>query len=245
MAIEEIIHCRCDGNGLTLDRPDEELAAHIRAGSVLVVPAWQAEQVLAYRRLARQWMAGRPPLDHGSSASIPAISFHRRDDEHCPTIIPHVFHQAALCHGTHDDPVLWAMTMTLIGALLALQNRLAGTDFQLSDPTLKVKIICHPVGGGHFACHVHPLEPMGVAFFLGLARPGSDFQDGGLFIEHFGRRTDLQQYLAPGNAVFFRYDLPHGVAAVDADTPRDWSGNTGVWLASVELTTSYPASRMV
>ena len=235
--------CRLSAGQFTLDVADAELAGLVERGAVVVIPAWPADTVLAYRQQARDWMARRPPLPHGRSASVPGISFHRRDDEHCEALIPHVFHQLALCELSHDDPGFWRSSVELVTPLLALQNRLAGTALSLSDPALKIKVINHPMGGGSFARHVHPLEPMRVAFFLGLSRPGTDYRDGGLYVAPGDRYLPLQPLIGPGDAVLFRYDLPHGIDPVDPGVERDWSGETGLWLLSAELTSSYPATR--
>ena len=230
---------RLDGGRLVLDRPDGEAASLIEEGRLLLLPGCPEEDALAWRRDVHAWSRQRPPHPRGESASVPGVSFHRLDDESFPSHLPHVFHQFALCDGTHGDPALWRESLRLLGPLLALQNRLAGTDLSFSDPQVRVKITNHPVGGGYLVRHAHPLKPMRVAVFLSLSRPGADYGEGDVVFHVDGAPVALREHFAPGQAVFFRYDLPHEVTPVDPGAPRDWSDRAGLWLASVELVESH------
>jgi hypothetical protein len=217
---------------------------HLEAGRVIVVTdIWPEEQVISLRHAARDWAERHAPYPAGQSASLPGLSFHRFDDEKTQSLMPHVFHQIGLAADSHDDPRLWAMATDLVMPLLDLQNRLAGMHVDLRDPMVRIKIMNHPVGGGFLVKHIHPREHLGVAFFLSLSRPGVDYRTGDVVFDINGEEMDAGACFAPGNAIFFRYDLPHAITPIDPHQRRDWSAKAGLWLMSVEPIGAYLQSQ--
>jgi hypothetical protein len=227
-----------------VDRPLAELTKVIQSGRPLVLAGCcPPERALELRRAAHAWAAARPPHPQDRSASVAGLSFHRFDDEATRSLMPHVFHQIGLAAASHGDDALWALAGELMLPLLDLQNRLSDVQVDIGHPQVRYKIMNHPVGGGFLVKHVHPLERMGVAFFLSLSRPGVDYAQGDVSFEVDGRDVPAGGHFAAGNALFFRYDLPHAILPVDPARPRDWSDAAGLWLASVEPIGAYLESQ--
>lgn len=238
------VRARLEAGRVATEQPLAELRRLIQAGKpVVLTGVCTAEQALALRHASRAWAAARPPHPAGQSASVAGLSYHRFDDEATASLMPHVFHQIGLAAASHGDAALWSLAGELMLPLLDLQNRLSDVQVDIQHPLVRYKIMNHPVGGGFLVKHVHPLEHMGVAFFLSLSRPGLDYTAGDVTFEVDGRDVPAGSHFAAGNAIFFRYDLPHAILPVDPDRERDWSSAAGLWLASVEPIGAYLASQ--
>lgn len=227
------------------EAPIDELRAHMAADGVVVLTGlWSTDEALALRRAARDWADARASHPTGRSASVAGLSFHRFDAPGAGSHIDHMFHQIGWCEDTHGDDALWRQACAMMQPLLDFENRLAGTATSLADPMNRIKLMNHPGGGGFLLKHSHPLERLGVAYFLSLSRPGVDYAEGDVFFEIDGHNVPAGMHFAAGNALFFRYDLPHGVSPIDPDKQCDWS-EEGLWIASVEPIGAYLDTRTV
>lgn len=224
--------------------PRPELISLIEAGNLVVLSGvFDPDSILQLRQAVLGWAGRTPPLPYNHNASSPRLNFHRRDIGDHPSILPHRFHQYAFGNWEAVDPGLRSMLQAVCQPLLALQNALAGTDYSLSTPNLRCKLINHPAGGGYLAKHIHPYRPQKVALFLSLSRFGQDFSTGGaLFDTPWGTHT-LTDLFDIGNVVLFRYDLPHAVPPIDSTRSLDWSSPVGLWILSMELVESYLNSK--
>jgi hypothetical protein len=232
------------GGEIEIGISHRELISLIEAGNVVVLPKlFDPDTILHLRQAVLDWSHRTPPFPRDRSANVPRINFHRRDDGSDPSLLAHRFHQYAFGDWDAVDPGLSDMLQSACRPLLALQNALAGTDFSFSTPGLRCKLINHPVGGGYLIKHVHPYRPQKVAFFLSLSRFGRDFATGGVVFDTPWKTVALTELFDIGNAVLFRYDLPHEVPPIDPHRPLDWSSPAGLWMLSVEWVESYPNSR--
>ncbi len=223
--------------------PHRELISLIEVGNVVVFPKlFDPDTILRVRQAVLDWSGRTPQYPRDRSASVPRLNFHRRDDGSGPSLLAHRFHQYAFGDWGAVEPGLSGMLQSVCRPLLALQNALAGTDFSLSTPNLRCKLINHPVGGGYLVKHTHPYRPQKVAFFLSLSRYGQDFEAGGAKFDTPGKTVELTELFDIGNVVLFRYDLPHEVPPIDPRRPLDWSSPAGLWILSIELVESYPNS---
>jgi hypothetical protein len=240
------ISARVEAGEIITEAPIEALRAHIEAGHLLVVSGLCDEaRALRLRHAAQAWADRRPPYPAGLKASVSGLSFHRYDDEQTESRMPHVFHQIGLTSPSHEDPVLWELAAAVFAPFMSLQNTLTGRALTLDDPAYRVKIYNHPVGGGFLSKHTHPRDLLGATFFLSLSRPGIDYSQGDATFEVDGVDTPLGAYFAAGNAVFFRYDLPHGLTPIDPERARDWSDAAGLWMAGYEPVEAYHRSRQL
>lgn len=237
------VDARLDAGTIQVAPSLDELRGHLADGGVIVLSGlWSVDEALALRRAAREWAGARPPHPTGQSASVAGLSFHRFDEPSEASHIQHRFHQIGWCADTHGDDALWAQACSMMQPLLDFENRLAGTSTSLDDPMNRLKLMNHPRGGGFLHKHSHPLERLGVAYFLSLSQPGIDYAQGDTVFEIGGRDLPACEHFAAGNALFFRYDLPHGVTPIDPEQPCDWS-EQGLWIASVEPIGAYLATR--
>lgn len=221
----------------------ESMQEYIEAGRILAISGlWDESQILVWRKAAFAWSKEHAVFPKGKSASVPGLSFHRYDDEKTSSYMSHVFHQIGLSEESHGDDSLWSLTTEILEPLLEFQNRLSGTNISLSDNDNRIKVYNHPVGGGFLEKHQHPRDLLGAAFFLSLSRPGVDYQQGDVVFEIDSVDVPAGDLFAAGNALFFRYDLPHQVTPVNPESQRDWSDQAGLWVASLEPVKAYHLS---
>ena len=239
-----VLQGRVQDTGIETGTTHPEMAAQIEAGNIIVLPKlFDPAAILELRQAVVDWSNRTPPYPHGRTANVPRINFHRRDDGSYPSPLPHLFHQYAFGDWDSLEAGLSSALRTVCQPLLALQNGLAGTDFNLAAPNLRCKLINHPAGGGYLVKHTHPYLPQRVAIFLSLSRVGLDFQAGGVIFDTPWKTVKLVELFDIGNAVLFKYDLPHEVAPVDPQRRLDWSSPAGLWVMSMELIESYPNSQ--
>lgn len=220
-----------------------ELVSLIEAGNLVVLSkVFDPDSILQLRQAALDWAERIPTLPYDHNANAPRLNFHRRDGGGHPSLLPHRFHQYVFGDWDALDPEFSGRLQAVCRPLLALQNALAGTDYSLSTPNLRCKLINHPAGGGYLVKHTHPYRPQKVAFFLSLSRFGQDFSTGGTLFDTPWRTITLTDLFDIGNVVLFRYDLPHEVPPIDPVRPLDWSSPAGLWMLSMELVESYPNS---
>ncbi len=224
----------------------QEMAALIQAGHIVVLPKlFDSAVLLDLRQAVLDWSNDTPLYPHGEAANVPRINFHRRDDGSRPSLLPHMFHQYAFGDWDRLEAGFSRALKSVCQPLLELQNELAGTDFSPATANLRCKIINNPAGGGHLVKHAHPYLPQKVAFFLSLSRYGQDFQTGAVTFDTPRGTIELTELFNIGNAVYFKYDLPHAATPVDPLRRLDWSSPAGLWILSMELVESHPNSRRV
>jgi hypothetical protein len=241
-----VLKARLQPTGIETGISSLELTELIEAGRVVVLTGlFDPAAILRLRQSVLDWAQRTPPFPHGRSASVPRTNYHRRDDGSRPSLLPHLFQQYAFGDWEVLDAGLAQALQSVCRPLLALQNQLAGTNYELTRPSLRCKILNHPAGGGYLVKHVHPYLPQKVAFFLSLSRYGQDFQAGAVTFDTPWKTVTLDALFDAGHVVLFRYDLPHEVTPVDPQRALDWSSPAGLWVLSLELVESYPNSQAV
>lgn len=134
--------------------------------------------------------------------------------------------------------------MKNVAAMLGrLRNRIAGLPieygFRPKDDHLVIPALQHyPCGGGYMASHEDPIVPDKCVISLFLSKRGVDYRSGGLFVEEGGEILDIEHYFEPGDLFIFRPNIPHGVAAVDSDSARNFDTLEGRWRMAAVLTPS-------
>ncbi len=236
---------RRDAGRLIPETPIAELRSRIADRQEIVIfdKVYPAADCLALRRAITGWGEATEPWPQGVSASRPGTTFHRLDDGSVPTKMPHIFHQ----YGFADlDPLpapLAATVGRLRAELIDLQNQLAGTDFGPATDEFRAKALRHPRGGGHLVAHVHPYEPARVALFLNLSEPGTDYASGAAQFHTAGHGwVDTHDEFRIGDVLAWRYDLVHGVSAVEPGGDPIWEGDDGLWIFAMEWVESHPKS---
>jgi hypothetical protein len=222
---------------ITPEVPAREVGRIVAGGRVVVIKgAFEARAMLEYRDALLRWAAETPPFPHGQSPSaFPEVNYHRVDDGVIKSVCPHVFHQFGFNTVERLEEYVGEPSARVAGALRALQNDVAGTDFPLSLTGLRLKALHYPAGGGFLAEHTHPLEPQRVGLILSLSRVGEDVAEGATCFQTPAGRIDTTRDHDIGDVIIFRYDLPHEVTAVDPRRPLDWQSGAGKWSVVLEL----------
>ena len=224
---------------------DDKLAALLFRGRIVILKrAVAPELVLRLREALTQWAKHHDPFPHGSSPrEQPEVNYHRVDDGKIASSIPHLFHQFGLNSIEELDADLSGSAETIRTALRGLQNRVAGTRFVFSPHELRLKVLHYPAGGGYLAQHVHPLEPQRVGLILSASRIGGDVVTGGTYFETPAGRVDTSRAHDIGDVILFRYDIPHGVAAVDPGSSLEWHSDVGKWSIVLDLSETHTRSQ--
>jgi len=233
---------RLDGK-VWADRDPVSWREPLQGGKIVIFRgAFDPGEMASLRRALLDWGEATPPIPPGVSASQPGLDFHRIDDGTAPTTMPHIFHQFGVAAGGRLPGPLAEEVRRLRHALLDWQNRLAGTDFDLDDPDFRFKAMRHPRGGGHLVSHRHPYLPQKVALFLNLSEPGKDYASGAALFRNASGWVDTHEDFRCGDLLAWRYDLVHGVSAVEPESPLRWDGDDGFWIAAMERFEAHPHS---
>lgn len=222
-----------------------EIARLVAQGRIVVLKGALAPSlVMEFRRAVSRWGRNSDPFPHGKSPTTePEINYHRIDDGVIQSSLPHLFHQFGFGNHGGLEGELGNSALVISQAMLDLQNEIAGTNLDFSIRGCRLKVLHYPAGGGYLQQHAHPLEPQRVGLILGGAKVGEDLSSGGtFFLTPFGD-VDTGDCHDIGDIILFRYDLPHGVSAVDADKKLDWSSDAGKWSIVLELRETHARSR--
>ena len=233
------------GGKLAADAPIAQIRDLLSEGRIVVLKsAFSAEAMLAFRNALRRWSNENPPYPHGKSPnSTPDANYHRIDDGSYKSAIDHVFHQYAFNTLERLEDYVREPVKSVGGAMLQLQNAVGETDFAFSLQGMRLKVLHYPSGGGFLNQHVHPREPQRVGLILSLTRNGKDIRSGGtIFVSPFGV-VDIAADHDIGDIALFRYDLPHGITAIDEDRTIDWDSDAGKWSVVLELRDTHGLSR--
>lgn len=230
-----IVPARQEGARIQSDRSDDDIARLVRDQELVILRGvFTGDYLLELRIQIRAWGRSVPVFPAGESANRAFLNFHRLDDGTAPSVLPHIFH--IYCFGDYaklPDPLRGKVTR-VSSLLLDLQNRLAGTNFDLTCGDFKTNVIRHPRGGGYLADHIHPYLPQKVSLFLNMSEPGSDYHSGeGRFKMKSNWISTFADFRL-GDILAWRYDQVHGVSAIDPDAQIDWESDDGLWIFGVE-----------
>lgn len=243
LAAVEVVPAGLQGGLVAAGQDGGHWRAAIDAGKIVIFRGVLAsERMRALRRGFLTWGVATPPIPPGVSASRPGLEFHRVDDGTAPTTMPHIFHQFGFATGEALPAGLASEVRSLRHLLLDWQNRLAGTAFDFDEATFRFKAMRHPRGGGHLVPHRHPYLPQKVAIFLNLSEPGIDYASGAAVFRNAGGWVDTFADFRCGDLLAWRYDLVHGISAVEPEAPLTWEGDDGLWIAAMERFEAHPHS---
>ena len=217
----------------------------IAGGRILIFRgAFDASEMIAFRRAVLRWGETVSAFPRGQSASIPDINFHRLDDGTAPTSMPHIFHQFGFGDLGSLPVDLSAKVRAISTALLGFQNKLAGTRYELEGDGFRTKVMRHPRGGGFLVPHRHPYLPQRVSLFLNLSEPEVDYSSGGVSYRSNGALVKPFAQFRMGDVLAWRYDMIHDVRAVDPDQKLKWEGDDGFWIYALEMDEVHKASNV-
>lgn len=218
------------------------MADDIRHGAAYIVPGVLDPDIC--RRLCN-WLAdvGRNSLPAWHPIAAGAPNHHRMNKWDERAYVRGCFHQFSFFPWNQDPFDLFDR----MRGVYALKNRLSGhapTSFLDRTPTdgltARLSVHTYPAGGGDLSPHADPVGPhqLTVPSIL-LSTPGTDYHTGGLYVlDPHGDPVDVDPHMAPGDALYFNAQTPHGVAPVDPDADLDWLSFAGRWslIAAVNRT---------
>jgi hypothetical protein len=237
LAAPELIQASFKENRVQPERPFSYVREKVMEGRIVILKgAFDADLMLRFRRALIEWSRTYPPYPEGKPpSSTPSENYHRVDDGVIRSALPHIFHQYGLNTIEHLEPTLREPANLVAQAMLEVQNKIAGTHFDLSLSGMRLKILHYPAGGGFLEEHIHPLEPQRVGLVLSASKLDKDVGTGGTyFLSPFGR-VEAAAYHDIGDLILFRYDIPHGVSRVDENRSLDWQSATGKWSIVLDL----------
>lgn len=235
-----------DGKIISYNALDEIINQVFEGHIVIIKGAFSSEMLLNFRQHLVSWWKNNPSFPHGKSpSSAPEINYHRIDDGLIKSVCPHIFHQFGFNNFEHLESFIGNSAQLIAESMKDLQNKIAGTRFDISLTDLRLKVLQYPSGGGFLAEHSHPLEPQRIGLILSLSQTGKDFTSGGTFFQTPFGRTDTFAHHDIGDIILFRYDLPHAVAVVDEGKEIDWNSDAGKWSVVLELRETHALSHKV
>ncbi len=133
--------------------------------------------------------------------------------------------------------------------LIAVRNKLMGKPISFASDTIEeglwtaARIHQYPVGGGFIQGHKDRTQAAVAKqaqlnyyqVFAILSQKGEDFESGGGFIEHQGKRIIIDDYISPGDIVIYDGSSLHGVEDIDPHKVLDLETVSGRLSAFVSL----------
>ena len=210
----------------------EAIAEKVLSGETIVVlkNVFKRGEMIELRDKVFEWAVNKPIKVENTD------SFHRIDNNPPKSECKHIFHMFDFNMDNRKE--IFGLTDVLRSyaqKMRFLQNRLAGTN---SDFTAKsndnlrmhLQLIQYPKGGGYFNEHQHPFEPQRLGLITGVSQMGKEFNQGSTWFRlKNGTEVSIEDEHCAGDIALFRYDLPHGVTAIDPDNELNWDDPNGRW----------------
>jgi hypothetical protein len=225
----------------------EELGRAIEQDEQLVIfrGAFTQQEMVELRRDILAWGEEHGAWPQGVPASKESINFHRVDDGKISGRMAHIFHQFGIGAPDELTEPLKGKVAKLRAETFDLQNRLAGTDFDLDAPEFRTKAIRHPRGGGYLVPHAHPYLPQKIAIFLNASEPGEDYHSGGArFRRSDGEWINTHDDFRSGDLLAWRYSMVHETSPIDSDAGVNWDNDDGFWIMAIEYVAAHEGSEV-
>lgn len=180
---------------------------------------------------------GSLPNYHAIDKGAP--NFHRINDADDRATVAGRFQQFSFFPWNSDPLRLFK----LFGPLFQVKNKLSGNSadsFMDSDSWASVvprlSFQYYPAGGGFLNAHRDPKNRFQVTVpTMTLTEKGSDFNEGGAWVELDGTKVFTDEIASKGDVVFFNAELPHGVDEIDPSIELDWLSGRGRWMVLLAL----------
>lgn len=177
---------------------------------------------------------GRNSLPNYIPIERNAPNSHRINDIDERAYVKGCFHQFSFYPWNQDCFNLFELT----NSLFQFKNLLSELDtnrFLSKVPengfTSRLSFQFYPAGCGMLSKHRDPVDIHQICLpILIMSSKGSDFLTGGAFVELPKGKVYLEDIAQPGDVVFFKATLPHGVDTIDPETEREWLSFRGRWM---------------
>lgn len=214
------------------------LTAHISKGGLIIWKRYISNELCDRMRFYLESVSrGSLPNYHAIENGAP--NFHRINDADDRATVIGRFQQFSFFPWNADPLRLFK----IFGPLFQLKNILSGNSpdsFMGSDSWASVvprlSFQYYPAGGGFLNAHSDPKNRFQVTVpTLTLTERGSDFSEGGAWVELDGEKVFTDDLGAKGDVVLFNAELPHGVDEIDPGVELDWLSGRGRWMVLLAL----------
>jgi hypothetical protein len=178
---------------------------------------------------------GRNSLPNYFPIENNAPNSHRINDLDERAYVKGSFHQFSFYPWNQDFFNFFDLTEPLF-RFKNLLSGLAPDSFLSKVPengfTARLSFQFYPAGRGMLSKHRDPVDVHQICLpILIMSSKGSDFMTGGAYVELPNQgKVFLEEIANPGDVVFFKATLPHGVDAIDPDSETEWLSFKGRWM---------------
>lgn len=168
-----------------------------------------------------------------------APNFHRINDGDDRATVTGRFQQFSFFPWNSDPLRLFK----LFGPLFQVKNTLSGNSgdsfmdsASWTSVVPRLSFQYYPAGGGFLNAHRDPKNRFQVTVpTMTLTEKGTDFTEGGAWVELDGAKVFTDELTSRGDVVFFNAELPHGVDEIDPSAELDWLSGSGRWMVLLAL----------
>jgi hypothetical protein len=172
------------------------------------------------------WKNIKPEVQKNINSSSP--NYHRVDDNPEKSAVKMVCHNYVSYYWNNDvcgeNNILKAMTK--FRNIIACLDEDFTIDSIEGDWITNPMLFHYPPGGGGLNKHADPKTKQFCTILCSLSKKGSDFSEGGAYIEK-NEKINLEDELSYGDLFLFDPTIAHGVDPIDPKIDLDWSSRKG------------------
>lgn len=211
----------------------ENIRNNIKLGDLYVLKKFFDKKIIMEIRnycknVGRHSIPNYHPIKEGSH------NFHRLNKIDERSHVKGCFHQFSFFPWNQDYFDLFNKAKKIY-ALKNLTSKHEPNAFLNNKPekgcTARLAVQFYPKGSGFLNKHVDPVDKhqLTVPIML-MSEVGSDFDQGGAFVEKKGQKIILDKEFNIGDVIFFSAEIPHGVLPIDPNTKSSWLNFEGRWM---------------
>ncbi|GAA5510443.1 hypothetical protein [Novipirellula caenicola] len=198
---------------------------------VVLKGVFAKEDLQRVRENTVSYIAENPPTNPMIEAGV--TNFWRRDDNPAKSAVKRVKQFFASFYWNDD----LAGESDMMKAMSVLRNEIAGLPATYTiagmepDGFMTYGNVTHyPSGGGKLNKHQDPPNKQFAVIIASMSKKGSDFEQGGFYVEMDGNKLDIDQHLDVGDVYLMNPNCVHGVDAIDPQKTLDWDSGSGRWI---------------
>lgn len=178
---------------------------------------------------------GRNSIPNYHPIEVGAPNSHRINNLDERSFVKGCFHQFSFYPWNQDYFNLFSLTKSIF----QFKNLISGISKNkfLSEKgeggcVARLSFQFYPKGSGILNKHKDPVDAHQISIpILIMSSKSEDFKYGGAYVDipHHGQ-IYLEEIAQPGDVVFFKATLPHGVDKIDPESAPDWLSFQGRWM---------------
>lgn len=214
----------------------DEYIDYVNNGNLLVVTNYlsevEVEKIKSYLSTV-----GRSSIPNYKKIEYGALNFHRINNDDERAYVKGVFQQFVFYPWNQD----YFNFFQKFKDAYAFKNHLSKVDhdFGFKDYEkccARLAFQFYPGGIGYLAKHKDPVDFHQIVVpILVMSEFGKDYEEGGLYIEKDNKKIYIDNLCKPGDIVYFRADITHGVDVIDPSIEDDWLSYNGRWMGLLAM----------